>query len=113
MLKWNVQISGLGRYLPKLRVHHNEIEQELGLSKGAIKDSSGVIHRHRASIVDGETTVKMATKAAEEAIADAGINADDVDLIIHCSAIPEQALLRDDHCPSQRLRRQARATLGE
>lgn len=92
MLKWNVQISGLGKYLPKNRVHHQQIENELGLKSNAVKESSGVVYRHRASIEDGETTVKMATKAATEAIANAHIKPENIDLIIHCSAIPEQAL---------------------
>lgn len=92
MLNWHIQIAGIGRYLPQNRIHHNQIEEELGLPIDTVKNVSGVIHRHRASIDDGETTVKMAAIAANAALKDADISPDQVDLILHCSAIPEQAL---------------------
>ena len=86
-----IHIAGLGRYLPQNRVSNEVIRAELH-SDEDLESLSGVRFRHRATIEAGETTVKMAAKAAQMALQDAKIEADELDLILHCSAIPEQAL---------------------
>ena len=86
-----LQIAGLGRYLPQQVIPNTQILAELGIDAD-LEALSGVSTRHRASIENGETTVKMAANAAMAACEDAQIHATDIDLILHCSAIPEQAL---------------------
>lgn len=86
-----LQIAGLGQYLPKQVVLNPQIQSELGVNTD-LEQLSGVSTRHRASIDAGETTVKMAAKAAIKACEDAQIDPSELDLILHCSAIPEQAL---------------------
>ena len=86
-----MHIAGLGRYLPQNRVSNQTIQAELHTDED-LALLSGVSHRHRASIDAGETTVKMAAHAAKSALQDANIDPNALDLILHCSAIPEQAL---------------------
>lgn len=91
-MTWPVHIAGFGKFLPKERVHHHTIEKELGVKPNSVKEQSGVIYRHRARFSLGETTVGMATMAAKAALKNASLFPEDLDLILHCSAIPEQAL---------------------
>ncbi|MBU1430327.1 ketoacyl-ACP synthase III [Myxococcota bacterium] len=86
----NTHIAGVGRYLPKRVIDNETLAAELGVTPQAIFERSGVISRHRADAE--ETSSMMAARAAEEALADAGIEAKDLDLILNASGLPEQAI---------------------
>lgn len=74
-------ITGLGVYIPE-RILTNEdlIEAGLDTTSEWIYKKIGIRERHVAA--PGEATSDMAIKAAQRAIADAGITAADIDLII-------------------------------
>ena len=73
-------VAGVGHYLPERIVPNAEFEKTLDTSDGWIKSRSGIERRHFAA--DDETTSDLATKAAEAALANAGLQADDIDAIV-------------------------------
>ena len=73
-------VAGCGHYLPERVVPNSEFEKKLDTSDEWIRSRSGIEQRHFAA--EGETTSDLATKAAERALADANMQADDVDAII-------------------------------
>ena len=73
-------VIGCGHYLPPRVVENAEFEKTLDTNDEWIRSRSGIERRHFAG--EGETTSSMATAAAQAALADAGLAADDVDAII-------------------------------
>ncbi|WP_439523690.1 beta-ketoacyl-ACP synthase III [Marivita sp.] len=73
-------VIGLGHYLPERVVPNSEFEASLDTSDDWIRSRSGIERRHFAA--DGETTSDLATHAAKKALADAGLEANDLDAII-------------------------------
>ncbi|UWQ39985.1 beta-ketoacyl-ACP synthase III [Leisingera aquaemixtae] len=73
-------VVGIGHYLPERVVENAEFETSLDTTDEWIRTRSGIERRHFAA--EGETTSDMAAKAAERALADAGLTAEDVDAII-------------------------------
>jgi 3-oxoacyl-[acyl-carrier-protein] synthase-3 len=73
-------VVGCGHYLPERVVENAEFEKTLDTNDEWIRTRSGIERRHFAA--EGETTSSMATAAAEAALKDAGLTADDVDAII-------------------------------
>ena len=90
-LPYRVQIIGLGRYLPRTRVDNATVEARFGLRAGTIaRTAAGVVSRRWAE--RDETNSFMAAEAAREALADAGLAATDLDLIVNASGSQEQAV---------------------
>jgi 3-oxoacyl-[acyl-carrier-protein] synthase III len=81
------RILGFGSYLPANRVTNEELAQKVETSDEWITQRTGIKARHVAA--EGETTSMLATKAAERALADAGVKAEDIDLIILATATPD------------------------
>lgn len=73
-------VRGVGHYLPKRIVPNSEFEETLDTSDEWIKARSGIERRHFAA--EGETTSDLAVAAANAALKDAGLSADDMDAII-------------------------------
>lgn len=73
-------VTGVGHYLPERVVPNSEFEASLDTTDEWIKSRSGIERRHFAA--EGETTSDLATHAAKAALADAGIEADQIDAII-------------------------------
>lgn len=84
-----LKIAGLGRYLPERIVPNSEVEQLCGLPTGWIETRTGVRERRWAN---GESNPHMAACAAREAIAQAGLEPDDIDLILNASGTQWQHL---------------------
>ncbi|WP_436520741.1 beta-ketoacyl-ACP synthase 3 [Actinoplanes sp. HUAS TT8] len=74
------RIEGLGIYRPHRLVTNQEICQRIESTDEWIRTRSGIATRRRAS--DKETLVDMGARAARDALADAGLAADDVDTLI-------------------------------
>ncbi|MFI3172144.1 MAG: beta-ketoacyl-ACP synthase III [Eubacteriales bacterium] len=72
-------VKGTGSYIPKRCVSNEELSQMVDTNDTWIQERTGVKNRH---VIEDETTVSMAVKAAESAIASAGIEARDLDMII-------------------------------
>lgn len=80
-------IVGCGHYLPSRVVENAEFEKTLDTDDAWIKSRSGIERRHFAA--EGENTSSMATAAAQAALKDAGLAADDVDAIIVATSTPD------------------------
>lgn len=84
-----LKIAGVGRYLPEKVVPSSELDERLGLRPGWIQEKQGVVERRW---VDQETASQMGAQAGLEALADAGVDLSEVDLILNASGTAEQAI---------------------
>ena len=73
-------VRGVGHYLPDRIVANAELELMVETSDEWIRSRSGIERRHFAA--DGQNTSDLATRAAEAALANAGMTADDIDAIV-------------------------------
>jgi 3-oxoacyl-[acyl-carrier-protein] synthase-3 len=73
-------VRGVGHYLPDRIVPNSEFEKTIDTSDEWIRSRSGIERRHFAA--EGQTTSDLATRAARAALADAGLEADDIDAIV-------------------------------
>ncbi|HMQ31526.1 MAG TPA: 3-oxoacyl-[acyl-carrier-protein] synthase III C-terminal domain-containing protein [Chloroflexaceae bacterium] len=84
-----ITIVGLGSYLPARVVASAELEVALGLPPGWAEQTTGVRERRYAA---GETSAGMAAEAARRALAAAGRDLGELDLIVGASSGPQQAI---------------------
>ena len=73
-------VKGIGHYLPERVVPNSEFEQMIDTTDEWITSRSGIKRRHFAA--EGEFTSDLAIKAGQRALADAGLEANDLDAII-------------------------------
>ncbi len=85
----HVQIAGMGKYLPDHIVTSAALEEQLRLPAGWIERVAGVRERRYAL---SETSSGMAALACERALAAAGIDRGDIDLIVAASSGPQQLI---------------------
>lgn len=83
----NAKITGVGRYIPEKVLDNAYFESIVDTNDEWITRRTGIKERHVSA--PDEYTTDMATKAAERAIKDAGITAEDLDLIILGSVTPD------------------------
>jgi 3-oxoacyl-[acyl-carrier-protein] synthase III len=81
-------IKGTGSALPENRVSNAELAQRVDTSDEWIVERTGIKFRHIAG--PDETTASLATDAARKALDAAGMEPDDIDLIIVATATPDQ-----------------------
>ena len=81
-------IVGVGSALPQRRVDNAELAEKVDTSDQWIVERTGIRSRYIAA--EGETTATLATDAARAALADAGIEASEIDLIVLATATPDQ-----------------------
>ena len=74
------RIIGSGSYLPQNVVTNDDLAKRVDTSDEWIRTRTGIRQRHIAA--DDETSSSLALQASQTAIADAGIGAQDIDLII-------------------------------
>ncbi|HYR95917.1 MAG TPA: hypothetical protein VEM57_04235, partial [Candidatus Binatus sp.] len=82
-------VLGCGRHLPPRTVTSEELAADLGGSGAAITERSGIVRRHRAE--PGLGPSDLARVAAEAALATAGLEPADVDLIVFATMTPDIA----------------------
>jgi 3-oxoacyl-[acyl-carrier-protein] synthase-3 len=81
-------IIGTGSALPPRRVTNQELAERVDTTHEWIVERTGIEARHIAG--EGETTATLATEAARKALADAGVPAESVGLIVLATATPDQ-----------------------
>lgn len=84
-----VQIIGTGCYAPLNIMTNHQLAEIVDTSDEWITSRTGIKERH---ISQGENTSDLAIKAALEALKDAKVKAEDIDLIIVASTSPDQFL---------------------
>lgn len=83
----SVGIIGLGRYVPENIMTNKDLEKIVDTEDAWIVDRTGIRERRIAG--EGVATSDLAAQAAEKALADAGLTAADIDLIIVATATPD------------------------
>jgi 3-oxoacyl-[acyl-carrier-protein] synthase-3 len=84
----HARIAGTGSYLPEKVVTNKDLESRMETSDEWIRERTGISRRHVAA--DGETTSDMAVIAAKRAIEAAGIDRQDIDLILVGTTTPDK-----------------------
>jgi len=82
------RIAGTGRYLPERILTNADLEKMVDTSDEWIRTRSGIETRHIAA--DDETTCDMSEQAALRALEDAGVDAQEIDLLIVGTTTPDQ-----------------------
>ncbi len=82
------RIIGTGSYLPAKTVTNFDLEKIVDTSHDWIVSRSGIHERHMAA--DNELTSDLALQASINAISAAGINANEIDLIVVATTSPDQ-----------------------
>ena len=80
-------VIGCGGYLPERIVTNAELAERLDTSDAWIVQRTGIRQRHVAA--PGELTSDLARKAAERALAQAGMSGAELDLIVLATATPD------------------------
>ena len=80
-------VRGFGSALPKRVVTNAELEKTVDTSDEWIVQRTGIRQRYIAG--EGETTASLGEAAARAALANAGLTADDLDLIILATSTPD------------------------
>jgi 3-oxoacyl-[acyl-carrier-protein] synthase III len=81
------QVVGCGAYLPERIVTNDELAQRLDTSDAWIMQRTGIRQRHIAA--EGELCSDLARRAAQRALADAGMSAAEIDLLIVATTTPD------------------------
>ncbi|MEZ0170551.1 beta-ketoacyl-ACP synthase III [Microvirga sp. TS319] len=80
-------VRGVGSYLPKRKLTNQDLEKIVDTTHDWIVQRTGIEQRYIAD--DSETTSVLGIKAAEAALADAGLDAQDIDLIVCATSTPD------------------------
>ena len=81
-------VLGCGGYLPETILSNAELAKKVDTSDEWIVERTGIKQRHIAR--DGETTSDLAFGAATRALANAGIGADALDLVVVATTTPDE-----------------------
>ena len=81
-------ISGLGSHLPERRVDNSHFERYLDTSDEWIRKRTGIVSRHLAP--EDASLCDLALPAARSALAAAGAQASDLDLIVVATTTPDR-----------------------
>src|SRR6185312_5372434 len=80
-------VLGCGSYLPKQILTNAELAAKVDTSDEWIVQRTGIRQRHIAA--DGEFTSHLAIQAAQAALANAGVDAQSIDLIVLATSTPD------------------------
>lgn len=115
---YHSKIAGLGSYVPENIVTNNDLTKLMDTSDEWIQERTGIKERHHIKgKAEGETPVaQMGAKAAKIALERAGIDKDDIDLIVFATLSPDyyfpgsgvlvQEMLDIKTCPALDVRNQ-------
>lgn len=92
------KICGTGSCVPSFVMDNHDIAKLVETSDEWIRERTGVVRRH---IVQEETTVSMAAEAARKALDNAGMSAEEIDLIL-VSTISSNVVLPCTACEVQK-----------
>ena len=87
MSKQTVLMTSVGAYLPANVVTNEDLSAYVDTSDEWIQRRTGITQRH--FVADGETTADLASHAANQALANAAMQSQDIDLIIVATTTPD------------------------
>lgn len=82
-------IKGTGAYVPDKVLDNDDIAKLVDTSDEWIRERTGIVKRHIATC---ETTTEMAAEAAQMALLEADVDADELDLILVSTISPDQVM---------------------
>jgi len=82
------QIIGCGAYLPETVLTNHELAERIETSDEWIRERTGIRQRH--VVRPGEKTSDLALQASRQALAAAGIDAGEIDLIVCATTTPDE-----------------------
>jgi 3-oxoacyl-[acyl-carrier-protein] synthase III len=102
------RIIGTGSYLPSKKLTNKDLESMVDTTDEWIRQRVGVVNRH---LVEDDTLHSMAHKACEKALIDAGISANEIDLVVvgtvssdfifpSCACLLQKSLGISNHSPA-------------
>lgn len=94
-----MKIIGTGRALPKRIVTNDDLSRIIDTSDEWITERTGIRERR---IVSDETTVSLAAEAGRKALENAGVHAENIDLLIVSTFTPDNSL-PNTACAVQRI----------
>lgn len=80
-------VRGVGHYLPERIVTNTELSTRVDTSDEWIRERSGI--EQRRVVADDEFTSDLGLAAAKDALSDAGMDAQDIDLIVVATTTPD------------------------
>ncbi|MFW5788150.1 MAG: 3-oxoacyl-ACP synthase, partial [Halanaerobiales bacterium] len=80
------RITGLGKYVPSRVMTNQDLEEMVDTSDEWITSRTGIKERRIAA--DDEPTSELAYQASKEALAEADVSPEDLDLIIVATVTP-------------------------
>lgn len=82
-------ITGVGHHVPPRLLTNRDLEQMVDTSDAWIRERTGIVERHISD--PGTATSDLAVEAARHALADAGVDAAEVDFVLVATATPDHA----------------------
>jgi 3-oxoacyl-[acyl-carrier-protein] synthase-3 len=86
-MQFRSQVIGCGAYLPERVLSNDELAKRIDTSDEWIMQRTGIRQRHIAA--EGELCSDLARRAAQRALANAGVAADELDLLILATTTPD------------------------
>lgn len=83
------RILGLGTYVPPRVVTNNDLTQWMDTSHEWIVERTGIEERHWVD--DGEGGAEMAAKACQQAMDNAKVTADEIDMLVYATLSPDHS----------------------
>jgi 3-oxoacyl-[acyl-carrier-protein] synthase III len=90
MSGYRTRIAGTGSYLPEKILSNHDIEKLVDTSDQWIRERTGIERRHIAA--KDQTTTDLGLIAAQKALKDAGLQPQQIDLIIFCTVTGDQVM---------------------
>jgi len=87
VLKQRAVVAGVGSYLPERVMTNDDLSKIVDTTSEWIVQRTGIERRHIAA--EDQNTSDLATIAANRALEDAGVSAQDIDLIIVATSTPD------------------------
>lgn len=92
MKNYEVKVLGTGMYAPKKVLHNKDLEKMVETNDEWIFERTGIRERHISSTEGGEFPTDMAFNATKDALKAAGLQPNDIDIIIFASVTPDVKL---------------------
>lgn len=92
-------IRGTGSYIPGKVLENKDLSKIMDTNDEWIRERTGIGRRH---VIENDTTVSMSVKAAERALQNSKITAEEIDLIL-VSTVSSNVILPSTACEVQRL----------
>jgi len=87
-MAYRSRVIGSGSYLPARIVTNDDLAQRLDTNDGWIRQRTGIRQRHIAA--DDEFTSTLGLRAAQSALAQAGLSPESVDLLVCATSTPDE-----------------------